>query len=37
MERSLIEIAVADFADIDDVLALQRKYHIASIGEEDKV
>jgi hypothetical protein len=29
-------IGVADYSDIDEVLALQRKYHIGSIKEEDR-
>ena len=31
-----MEVTVADYSDIDDVLELQSKYHIASINEEDK-
>ncbi len=31
-----LKMNVATLADIDDVLALQSKYHIASIAEEDK-
>ena len=31
-----MEIRVASVLDIDDVLALHGKYHIASIKEEDK-
>jgi len=31
-----MKISVANCLDIDDVLELQKKYHIASIKEEDK-
>jgi hypothetical protein len=31
-----MKISIADLSDIDDVLALQNKYHIGSIKEEDK-
>ena len=29
-------IGLADYPDIDEVLELQKKYHIASVKEEDR-
>ena len=31
-----MKVSIADYSDIDEVLELQNKYHIASINEEDK-